>query len=664
MKDKLEQLKFTAIVGILIQIALFTVYIFFFGVGEHTFIIMGLLVFESAIIFYILSVYEKELKKQIVNIKDIVEAETYAAFLIGKLGLVIYDEEYKIIWMSDYFQLNGIAYKDQKVTSWIPSTVELFNGNVDVINAKYDNYVFNIVRNSESRLLYFRDITSEYNITEKYDAEAPVMGLIHLDNYQEYTQYEEESRVYYIDSIVKQNLLNWASDLGIFIRRLRNDRYLLMINYKTFESIRNSNFSIMNTIRKEAQNNDLVLSLSMGFALGSSNYLELEEISNDLLELAQSRGGDQVAVRNVGEDIKYYGGNSQSRERRSKARVRVISQTFRDLFNDSDRVIIVLHKNADFDCVGSALVMSKIIQAQGRDAYIVTGSGGIESKLKTSLEKHAKVLSRNHNFIDEDQALDLLTYESLVLLLDHHNDTVSNSPRLIAQANRIGIIDHHRRRADYNFQPLLAYIESAASSTGEIVTELLAYQERRIVLTPLEATLVYTGIVVDTNGFINRVGSRTFESASVLQGYGADARYANEMLDDTYEDVQLKNQIIANIIRRNDDGIILAPVYDGTIIPRELISNAADELLAIQGTKAVFVISSIASDTIGISARSRGDFNVQKIMEKMGGGGHFNAAAVQIKELNFEEVIENLNEVIEAYLEEVYNDESDIVRWC
>lgn len=661
MKEKVEQLKFTALVGIIVQIAIFAIYIFVNGtVTSSMYILILFLVIEGAIVFYLLSVYEKELNKEIVTVSEILGSESQEAFSIGGLGLVVYDSDYTIIWMSDYFDELNIKQKNEKVTRWLPTTVGLFNGDVDVVNVQYNEYVFRVTRNSKARLLYFEDITTEYIITEKYTDESPVMGLVHLDNYQEYTQYEEESRVYYIDSIVKQNLLNWASGLGIFIRRLRNDRYLLLTNNKTFEEIQQSNFSIMHKIRKEAQNNDLVLSLSMGFALGSSNYLELEEMTNSLLELAQSRGGDQVAVKTVGEDIKYYGGNSQSRERRSKARVRVISQTIRDQIMESDKVIIVGHRNADFDCVGAALTVSKIVSAQNKTPYVVLKTGGVEDKLMNAIESNYDVLSKDHNFISEDEAIDLLTYETLVILVDHHSDKVSSSPMLIDRANRICIIDHHRRTTDYNFQPILAYIESAASSTGELVVELLPYQEKRVNLSPLEATFVYTGIVVDTNGFINRVGSRTFESASMLQRYGADVRYANEMLDDSFEDLMLKNKILEAAVMKEDSGIIVAPVYDGTIIPRGLISNAADELLSIQQAKAVFVISAISEEKVGISARSRGSFNVQKIMEAMGGGGHFNAAAVQLEDINVAQLYTELEEHVESYLEEVYNDESNI----
>lgn len=661
MKDKIEQLKFSAVIGILIQVVVFTLFIFWNGITQSTFVMIFLLVFETAILFYIISTYERDLNKQIVNLKEIVGTETYDAFLFGNIGLVVYDEDYKVIWMSDYFKSVKVNAKDMKVTEWLPEIIPLFNGDVDVIDVEYEDFVFNVVRNSEARLLYFKDITTEYRVIEKYTNDAPVMGLIHLDNYLEYTQYEEESRVYFVDSIVKQNLLNWASENDIFIRRLRNDRYLVLLNHEVFEEISKTNFSIMHKIRREAQNNDLALSLSMGFALGTSEFTALEELSNDLLELAQSRGGDQVAVRVMNEEIRYYGGNTQSRERRSKARVRAISQSVRELVDASDKVILVFHKNMDFDCLGSGLILSKMIKDQKKDVYLVTESGGIESKLLSSLKVNGSILEKDHKFIDEKEALNLLTYNTLVVLLDHHNDTVSNGADVIEQANKVVIIDHHRRTTDYNFQPVLAYIESSASSATEMVTEMLQYQEKRVAITPLEATYAYTGLIVDTNGFINRVGSRTFEAASILQKFGADVRYANELLDDSFDDIQKKNKIFENVVRKVDEGVMYAPVFDGTIIPRGLISSAADELLSVQDIKAVFVVSAISNDRVGISARSRGEFNVQKIMEKLGGGGHFNAAAVQKENMSIEALVAQLETVVEAYLEEVYNDESNIV---
>ncbi len=664
MKEKVEQLKFTAIVGVLIQVAILAVYVFFNRVTQTMFIVMFFLIFEAALLFYIILVYERELKRNIADVSNILGQESKDAFIIGGLGLVVYDSSYNIIWMSDYFEHLDVNRVNDKVTAWIPDTVSLFNGDVDVVNVEYEDYVFRVTRNSEARLLYFKDITTEYNITKKYSEEAPVMALVHLDNYQEYTQYEEEQRVYFIDSIVKQNLINWANDLGIFIKRLRNDRYLMLMNEEIFAEILKSNFSIVHKIRNEGQNNDLVLSLSMGIAKGTSDYAQLEEMTNDLLELAQSRGGDQVAVRTAGEEVHYYGGHSESRERRSKARVRVISQTIKELIKNSDKVIIIGHKNCDFDCMGSALGMSRIVTSYKKDVSIVAKSGGIEEKLTQSLLDNQEELGERHRFISEDEALEMLTYETLVLMVDHHSDTISNSPRVIERANRICVIDHHRRKTDFTFQPILSYIESAASSTGELVVELFPYQEKRINLSPLEATIMYTGIIVDTNGFVNRTGSRTFESASQLQRYGADLRVANQYLNDSYKEFELRNKVLSSSYIADEFGIMFAPVYDETIIPRALISQAADELLSIQEAKAVFVISNIDEKRVGISARSKGLINVQKIMEEMGGGGHFNAAALQRDGVKIKDLVSELNDVVSNYLEEVISDESDIIEWC
>ncbi len=664
MKDKVEQLKFTTIVGVLIQVSILAIYIFVYGVTQTMFIVLFFLIFEASLLFYIISIYERELKKNIADVSDILGEESKDAFIIGGLGLVVYDASYNIIWMSDYFKHIEINRVNEKVTAWLPDTVALFNGDVDVINVEYDEYIFRIARNSQARLLYFKDITTEYNITKKYSQEAPVMALVHLDNYQEYTQYEEEQRVYFIDSIVKQNLINWANDLGIFIKRLRNDRYLMLMNDEIFTKILRNNFSIIHKIRNEGQNNDLVLSLSMGIARGTSDYTQLEEMTNDLLELAQSRGGDQVALRSAGEEVHYYGGHSESRERRSKARVRVISQTIKELIKNSDKVIIIGHKNCDFDCMGSALGMSRIVTSYKKEVSIVAKTGGLEEKLTQSMLVHQEALGERHHFISEDDALDMLTYQTLVIMVDHHSDTISSSPRLIERANRICVIDHHRRKKDFTFQPILSYIESAASSTGELVVELFPYQEKRVNLSALEATIMYTGIIVDTHGFVNRTGSRTFESASQLQRYGADLREANQFLNDSFKEFELRNKVLASSYIHDEFGIVFAPIYDQTEIPRALISQAADEILSVQEAKAVFVISNISDKRVGISARSKGVINVQKVMEEMGGGGHFNAAALQRDNTSVKELVVELNEVISKYLEEVISDESDTIEWC
>ncbi len=381
----------------------------------------------------------------------------------------------------------------------------------------------------------------------------------------------------------------------------------------------------------------------MAFALGTDDLIKLDEMSNRALELSQGRGGDQVAVKVDGEDIRYYGGGSEAQEKGSKVRVRVLSQTLRELIIRANNVIIVGHKTMDFDCFGAAIGISRIVQNLKKPVSIVTYSGGIEKKLNQAIELYQDDLSSLHTLIDEDRALSELKQDTLVILVDHHNKSQTNASRVIEKASKIAIIDHHRRTQDFEFNPIFAYIETSSSSTSEMVAEFFVYQSSQIELTDIEATIMFTGILIDTNHFSQRTGSRTFETAAHLRSLGADPAEADNLLKEDFGEFDLRTDVLNRA--RKVGNYIVAP-YEDQVLSRAMISQVANNLLKIQGVEASFVISPLNDDRVGISARSKGNINVQVIMEDMGGGGHFSMAAVQKENTSVAAMTQELEEII------------------
>ena len=465
-----------------------------------------------------------------------------------------------------------------------------------------------------------------------------------------------------INTRLRQPLFEWAREMGMFTRRLRSDRILVLLDEEIYEKLEKAKFPILNTVRATAEEMDVSITLSMAFARGTSNYVVLDGMINELIELAQSRGGDQVAVRAYGHSVHYFGGNSESKSDRSKVRVRVMSQTIREAIIDSGQVFIVGHQMMDFDCMGAALCMSRIAQRCERRTFIVSEGCTKDAQLEDALRLYRDDLSLRHAFLSEDAALAQLQENDLIIMVDHHAPAQSCAQRLVDQAKRIIVIDHHRRSAGFVNGPLVTYLESGASSACELTTEMLSYQPSRIDISDEEATIMYLGIVVDTNRFKMRTGSRTFEAAAVLKKLGADPVGAENILSERVEQFEEKTAI-AKYAQLYRGKYMIAAVTEAMYPSRPLMAQVADQLLTIRGVEASFVIAQTAkeNDVVAVSSRSRGNVNVQTIMEKMRGGGHFTAAALQREHAQVMDIEAELKQVLDAE-EEDKEDESNTVE--
>ena len=502
-----------------------------------------------------------------------------------------------------------------------------------------------------------RDITELFNLRQEKHNNGIVVGLLQLDNYNEYQQYEDDTVMSQINTRLRQPLFEWAREMGMFTRRLRSDRILVLLDEEIYEKLEKAKFPILNTVRATAEEMDVSITLSMAFARGTSNYVVLDGMINELIELAQSRGGDQVAVRAYGHSVHYFGGNSESKSDRSKVRVRVMSQTIREAIIDSGQVFIVGHQMMDFDCMGAALCMSRIAQRCERRTFVVSEGCSKDAQLEDALRLYRDPLSLRHAFLSEDAALAQLQENDLVIMVDHHAPAQSCAQRLIDQAKRIIVIDHHRRSAGFVNGPLVTYLESGASSACELTTEMLSYQPNRVDISDEEATIMYLGIVVDTNRFKMRAGSRTFEAAAVLKKLGADPVSAENILSERYDQFEEKTAI-AKYARLYRGRYMIAAVEEEIYPSRPLMAQVADQLLTIRGVEASFVIAKTAkeNDAVAVSSRSRGNVNVQTIMEKMKGGGHFTAAALQREHAQVADIEAELKQVLDAAEEEKSNE--------
>lgn len=558
---------------------------------------------------------------------------------------ITYDKDYNITSMSNDLLEKNANRINEKILNWLPDVQVVIDGTSDKCIVIIDDKKYEVNKDKNDYVLYFSDISKEYDLEKKVKDNAYVLGLCNFDNYNE--DEEAEDTTNYVNANIKLPVMAYFKKYGIVYRTLRNNRLQLILNYKTYEELYNDHFSILNIVRKEAKKVDLNITLSMAFAYGSDDLSELDNEASSLIDITQNRGGDQVAVRQYGKEAMFYGGTSEAREKQSTVKVRAMTNTIKKLIKDSSNVIIVGHNDADSDCIGSMLAMACITKYLNKEAYVVTLSGEIEPTMKNVIEKYRGELYRDFKLVSEIDALEHYDDNSLVIMCDHHSISQSNSQTLLAKANRVMIIDHHRRKADLDVKALLLYVEASASSTCEMVSEFFTYLPKMQV-PELVINIMYLGIIIDTDHFRTRTGMRTFDAAKVLKNMGADSQLVENMAQESYGDLKKRIKIINSATKFNDE-ILIAAVENDTY-SRTIASKACDALIKINDIEAAFVICYSSKDVSIITARSKGKINVQVILEKLHGGGHMTAAGLQRDDIEVDELRVELEKVIYDYL--------------
>ena len=579
------------------------------------------------------SIYRHGIKTE-VDISRVLGKDAKDALQFGNIGILTYNDQYVCTWTSPFFSQRGIDIVNKKLTSWIESIRSLFEEDVDSIVGQYENCVYEITRKRDSQILYIKDITELYNLRKKFANSEVVLGLMQLDNYMEYQSYENEELMAQINTHLRSPLITWAKENDMVIRRLRSDRFMLVLSQQSLRQARAQNFSILQIIRDEAKKLDVSITLSMAFAYGTSSYSTLDSMVNELIELAQSRGGDQVAIRAASDTVQFVGGNSENGSTRSKVRVRIMAQSIQETIQESERVFIAGHIMSDFDCMGAALSMSNWVKSLKKEAYIVLKDVTRDAQLQETMDFYASVLQERHTFITPEEAGDKIdSNKDLLIMVDHGVPAISSARDFIDECSRILVIDHHRRGDSFVKHAMLTYIESTASSSNELIVELLQSIPNHIPIYEAEATIMYLGILVDTNRFKMHTDARTFEAAAVLRAWGANSKLAEKALCEDYEYFTLKNSLLQMAEPYMDHFMIICTDRH---LEKTTMAQLSESLLMVRGCTASFTIANVVGKdgVSAISARSDGTYNVQKIMEKLNGGGHFSAAATERKDVH------------------------------
>lgn len=589
--------------------------------------------------------------KDTLSRRDIVETKLVTDMPIG---VIIYDEDFKIKWANGYSKIifeNVLEQRDLEVVSREIFKRVLENKEGTVFTKKIYKKEYEVSIDVAERIIYLSEVTELEDLKRKYDASIGVIAMLNLDNLDDAISVLEIRERSFVQGKFLEALSVWGEEFGFYITPLTNSRLMAIMNKESLEKLISNEFKIVEQIAAISREYGILVTLSSGVACSNIKLNSLGEIAKDALDLALSRGGDQIVINVEGDDLLYFGGNTNTAEKRTRITTRTNTTKLERLFEETNEVYIVPHKHPDTDAFGAATGILKLALAYDKKAHIVVDRNDLDK----SVYKIIKMIQYEYvTFLDyiisPDEALDKLQKDDLLVLVDHHSFNQTQEEKLIARTKNLVIIDHHRKLSDSIGGALISHIEPYASSSVELVTEMIDLTKRDVDINNFEATVMLSGIMVDTNNFMYRTGSRTFEACAILRKFGADTFKVKNILREGLEEIQLKSELLTKtevIHKRFSLVIIPKELYPN----RTLLAKVADDLLEIQDTVASFSIGYLAPDTIGISARSLEGFNVQVVMEKFNGGGHLNNAGAQIESQDINQVrldlIQILNETVQ-----------------
>ena len=522
-------------------------------------------------------------------------------------------------------------------------------------NVGEKRYAVHLDRNSG--VLYFFDVSGEYEATVELVTSRPVIGVISVDNYDDLENETSESDISHINSFVANFVAEFTGKHQMFSRRVAMDRFYLFTDYTVLEQLMQDKFSVIDIFREEAKQRDLPLTMSMGLSYGDGDHEGIGKVALSNLNLAEVRGGDQVVVKENDETKNpiYFGGGTAASIKRTRTRTRAMMTAISEKLKSVDCVFVVGHKNLDMDALGSAVGMQLFSSNVLDDSYVVYDS----EQMSPDIHRAIQFLENEGvtKLIPLTQAMGMVTNRSLLVMVDHSKTALTLSKEFYDLFTQTIIIDHHRRDQDFPENAVITYIESGASSASELVTELIQFQNsKKARLSRIQASVLMGGIMLDTKNFTSRVTSRTFDVASYLRTRGSDSVVIQELAATDFEEYRLVNELILQG-QAVQPSILVAQAKDTKEYDTVVISKAADTMLAMSGIEASFVIAKNRQGDISISARSRSKINVQRIMEELGGGGHFNLAAARLADMSLQEAGDKLKTVISNEIREKETEE-------
>ncbi len=496
--------------------------------------------------------------------------------------------------------------------------------------------------------VYIYDITVQKNLEFDNDQQKTVISYIYVDNYEEILQSIEEGRRPLLIALIDRALNTMAKDVSGILSKIEKDKYMFVFKKQYTQNLAEDKYKILDEIREINIGNELPVTISIGVGIHEDSFTIAQEYARTAIDLALGRGGDQAVIKN-NDKYSFYGGRTRGVEKNTRVKARIKSYAFRELLTDADNVIVMGHKLGDLDSLGAAMGVYACARLLEKPVNIVLDT------VTTAIKALYDQINESEHFpkdifISGAKSIELCGSNTLVVIVDVNRPSYLEYPELLKHTNNVVVFDHHRVSTEYIEPSVLSYVEPYASSTSEMITEILRYITDKVKLDSLEADALFAGISVDTKNFIIKTGVKTFEAAAFLKRHGADLIRVRKLFKNDMETYKARASAVRDAsIYREQMAISVSP-SSGTN-PTLAAAQAADELLNISGIKASFVLTEL-NETIYISARSFDDINVQLIMEKLGGGGHLSVAGAQLKNCSLDEAEIMLKRSIDEFLEE------------
>ena len=646
----------------LIAIGILTLILWFYQplIGLISTIVLGYLIFHS---IKSRQRINKQLKEYVEGLSDEFDSATKHAIFNMPFPLVMLDEKAAISSYNTPFlkMMDERELLNEEISSLIPDlkNEDIFKEEVGPINVSYNDRYYEVYpnlvdtnktnsKNNMIVMLYWVDNTDQVNLQKTYDDEGLTVALVYVDNYDDVKQSTPEVNRPLVMAEIDKQISSYFSKHNGIVRKYENDKHLILVDNKAFVEMEAKKFDILDQLRELDIGNTIPITLSMGIGTNGENPSDSYEKARASVDIALGRGGNQAVVQS-GRTFNFYGGKTKAVEKRNKVKSRVIGYALRQLIDQADEVFVMGHKNPDMDSFGAGIGILSAVADRKKNGYLVLN--GENPSIKNMYER---LRSEQPELLDQivttEEALDLVGRNSLMVVVDNHKPSFTEAPELLDVIEKVVLIDHHRRGAEFIKDPVLIYLEPYASSTCELVTEVLSYMDDTINLTKFEAEALLSGITVDTKNFSFQTGVRTFEAASILKRAGADTTVVRQMFRDDFNTFVYKAEVIQSS-KIVSDVIALGRLEREMENSLLIAAQAADELLSINGIEASFVMTYV-DDKIHISGRSLGNISVQLILERLGGGGHLTSAGTQLDNINMEEAEVLLIKTIDEDMEE------------
>lgn len=662
MKDPMKELNIPEVRIYIWYVLLLSLILFFYD--WHVAVIA--IIVWACFVYYNYKIGERRREEWVAHLETLSEHIDWAtknAVISIPMPLVVLEMDGSIMWYNPRFSeiMGNKKMFNKNIAEYVPELKinnMLDNTTTRSKHIQHDGRWYNVMwvpveidaaaeKSSAIILLYWDDITNEVELKTKCEESQIVIMIMQVDNYDEVMAKTEDTRKPAVLAEIDGRIGKWASSLKASWKKYDRDKFIVVTQERYLAKVEEKKFNILDMIREIDEGNQIPVTLSIGVGAGGDTPGQCSNYAQSAIDLALGRGGDQAVIKR-GDKLLFYGGKTKAVEKRSKVKSRVISNALKQLMLQSSEVFIMGHEVPDLDSIGAALGIYRCAKHIEKEAYIIQGRNGIS--VAHLMDKLFEKQEYREAFIKGSQALEHIDKRSLLVIVDTHRPSFTEMPELIEAADKIVVIDHHRRSTEFIENPVLSYLEPYASSTSELVTEIVQYFDEQVELAAIEADALLAGITMDTKNFTFKTGVRTFEAASYLRRRGADPTAVRQFLQDDMDAYIAKAQTVRSA-EFVEEGIVISQCPKGVKNAPLIAAQAADTLLTIRGINTSFVLAR-RSDHILISGRSLGDVNVQLVLEKLGGGGHLTIAGAQLEGVSMEEAKSMLKDAIYEYLRE------------